>query len=424
MYMLSPSGYSYFFCLCSMAIFLTAASFLVKSDKQENIGFNFLFSFTFFCVNFIYPIFIYPIFPTFSLFGVGTDYNVISKSTALATLAYTTYALGYFISLIECPIVEPIKQKCIIIEEKRTITVSFVNLIVLVSIIGIGGLGALASDYSSDGGGAGPIFSFLYSFFISFAVFSCVANRYIDNILLYFVILLILLSFLFTGSRTLIIMMGSVLFCYFCEKFKISKLKILLLILAGFILMSIIGKLRLGIAVDSGTADVGVWSMAEDFIVVSRSLYDIYGYVQENSITYGLSVSSYLLSVFPFFQGIFVRAFGVEPYEMRSDTLATYWALGKDSALGLGSNIVGDIYLAFGFLGVVLLFFYLGFMVVKVRYYSLQGYWVAIIVYQVLISGAIFMCRSSYFFSLKNIVWALAFCYLLRNVKFSNSSNV
>lgn len=66
--------------------------------------------------------------------------------------------------------------------------------------------------------------------------------------------------------------------------------------------MSIIGKLRLGIAVDSGTADVGVWSMAEDFIVVSRSLYDIYGYVQENSITYGLSVSRIYCQFFHFFK--------------------------------------------------------------------------------------------------------------------------
>src|SRR5690606_33794325 len=61
-------------------------------------SFSLLFTISFFFVNFAYPVLIYPIdrdyFPVFQRFYFNED--LISKTTALAYVGYTSFSLGVF----------------------------------------------------------------------------------------------------------------------------------------------------------------------------------------------------------------------------------------------------------------------------------------------------------------------------------------
>lgn len=103
-YILAPTTYSFEYCLlCHNVFILNLAYLLYKDLKNEKIGFNTLFSISFYFTNFVYPIFIYPVNPDFSLFQYRFDVNVVSKCTALALLAYSVYVGGYIYRLNKIP---------------------------------------------------------------------------------------------------------------------------------------------------------------------------------------------------------------------------------------------------------------------------------------------------------------------------------
>ena len=415
MYLLAPSVYSYSFCACSMAVFIIIFFILIKKDKKEKVGFNLLFSISFFSCNYLYPVFVYPIFPSFSIFAYQINENVISSSTALVTLAYAMYALGYYNYLRRNRISQD-KWDCIdMLSSQQLGIVSFLFLLFFLLFVSTGGLTSFSKMYESHEA-VGGLFSMTYFLFYSFAMFAVVINMDMKNKLLTLILIIAMLLLLLTGTRTLPILVGSVLFCRYCYMKNVSYKNILLMLLCGFVLLSLVGRFR---GVGSGTmedSDIGYLGAAEDFIVNSRNMYDIYDHVNKDGINYGKSSLSYILAVIPFAQGIVSKVFNIPIYEMRSESLVTYWTLGEDSSLGLGTNVVGDVYLSFGLLGVILLFYFLGYIVMKSRIRGYNGNPYYMIVYYTLVSGAIFMCRGSYFYSLKNIVWSIMLAYLFKSI--------
>ena len=89
----------------------------------------------------------------------------------------------------------------------------------------------------------------------------------------------------------------------------------------------------------------------------------------------------------------------------------------------MGTNIVGDVYIGGGFLSVVILFFFLGYITghsfVKIK---TQRNIYGLILYMTLLSNSVFMCRGSYFIFLKNFVWLLVIQMLLSR-KYENTNS-
>ena len=425
---MSPHDYSFYFCVFELALFLVDAILLIKKDDSEFVGFNLLFTIAFLGANYVYPVLVYPILPQYSLFVYEINYDVISKSTALATMAYCIYAYGYSCQLMGVGEKKPNIESISILDYRQMRLVTIVEILLLILFVSLGGLNMFSEMYSHDENSSNPIVSFLYLIFYNFTLFFSITNIDLKDKLGVSILLAVISLLFLTGTRTLPLLVISILFCSFCYKYSLSRKKVITLLLLGFVLLSVVGKLRGGEMSSSKeemNRELGFVSAAEDFIVVNRNLYDIYQHVQEDGITYGVSSLSYIVSVVPFAQSVISKVFDIPEYEMRSESLVTYWNLGEDSTLGLGTNIVGDVYLSFGLLGVIVLFYFLGRIVVYTRNGAFCGNWISFVVYYVLISGAIFMCRGSFFYSFKNIIWTLGFMYFFMriNIKIDDNKN-
>ena len=310
MYCLAPSKFSYEFCVISVIVFFLGFFVIIRNDKNEKIGFNLLFSIAFFSANYIYPIFVYPIFPTFSIFSHEINYNVISKATALATFAYMCYVYGYIYQLKKKK--SPACSSEITIITNNQIRFSIIlELLLFFAFVVSGGMEMFTEMYEKAGHSVNPIASFVYLVFYNFTLFVTIANINVNNKWLYAIILLICALLFSTGTRTLPLVVLSVLFCRFCQTRNFSYKKILLSLLAGFIVLTAVGQFR-GSSSDNVTMEneeLGYVASAKDFIVVTRNLYDIYDHVQKEGITYGVSELGYVLAAIPFAQSIVINLF-------------------------------------------------------------------------------------------------------------------
>lgn len=424
LYFFAPMHYSFEYCLVLFISVVFNAYYIFSKDKKnEIVGFNSIFSLSLILVTYIFPLFVYEVFPNYSLFGYAYNEKVITKSTALVNVAYSCYAVGYLMVLENKPrrilnIRNSLYEFPTLVSKSRIPIFRRCVLFLFSVVVVAGGLTFFKKQYSGEDAGAmGGILSFVWLVFQTFCIlFTCINLKYNDkkSFLLLALIMFLLLA---VGSRTLPLCIVSLIFYAFCLKRKYSLKRILLYVVFAFIVFSIVGRLRLGPEQDlSGISanELGVLNYFEDFIVCSRNQYVIYDFVQRKGVTFGISALGYVLAVVPFSQSIVCSLFGLSDADLRSEVLTTKWA---SSDAGLGTHIVGDVYLAFGLFGVIFLFYLLGYIVAKSRRYMFLGNRKGTIIYLILLSGAMFMCRGSYFYSLKNIVWSLIIVSLFGIIK-------
>lgn len=423
LYIVAPTIFSSGYCDVLHVIFIANAFYVLYKDKKnEIIGFNLFFTISFYGVTYLYPIFVYPIAENYSLFVYSIDSSIITKSTALANIAYSAYVVGYIRH----------RKKTVYANPKPIVSYNSLNSILYVEIILfivfclIGGLEFFRSQYTHENIEIGGLVGVMQVFLRAFTLFLCIANYKNNKISLYIALFFICTIFLSTGARGFAMSILIVLFYFFVEKYKPSTLSIVLYIGIGILIMATIGQYRGNNTVGDdyiSDSDIGMLEVARDYIINNRNLYSLYSYVQDSSITYGVSSLSHILAVIPFAQSFISYLFNIPPYMMRSEMITTTIELGSDSTLGLGTHIVGDVYLSFGFIGVIVLFYALGYIIQYTRQKKQEGYWWGTIIYFTLLSQAIIMCRGSYFVSLKNIVWILLFTYIIRAKGINKSHN-
>jgi len=409
LYLFSPGSYSLPYCVLAMALFICTFLLLYKKDKM---GFNLFFSIAFWSVTFIFPIFIYSLNPNYGLFQYGYNPAVITKATCLAQLAYSIYSVGYLFK--EKKTFQYKDNNGLYISEKmiRYCVIATIALFLLISLGG--GFSYYSSQYIiGESGTAATIYKYLLLLLETMALFLAIvmgvgSSKKYRNVIVV-IIIVIALSYILAGARTFPIAIMLIVF-YVRLANRIKPWQLLLLIMAGILFLSLVGAVR-----DNGVSAEGMMAEASsqrewydfllDMIVTNRNLYDMYDFVQTKSIMYGLVFMSNILAVIPFAQGAFCQIFGVPPYMMGSATFVTVNMLGEDSTLGLGTHVVGDIYLGAGIIGVFIFFFLLGRLVFHSSMRMKQGdiRWMA--VYLLLLSDSVFMCRGSMFEVLRPIIW-------------------
>ena len=412
MYFGSPMKYSQVYCVVLFLLFVSNAFLLYVQDrKNEPLGFNILFTISFFLVSYIYPVFVYPIMPNYSMFAYGGfSSDVITKATALVNVAYAVYSVGYTRNFSAMNLGERVTP-VYLISTKQNDRIVTLEIILFVLIVITGGLEFFSDTYSGEGeANASSLFRFIYTFFLSFTLFCCLVDCTMKGFKNSIVICFIILLLLGTGTRTLPLCIISVYLCYYSLRYHLSIQKVFVTLFVAFVFLSLIGHWRGGGELSSiSDNELTLFDYARDFIICNRNLYAIYDHVNNESITYGISSLSYILAPIPFLQSFVSFLFGIPTYSMKSESLTSNWVLGEGNPLGLGTHIVGDIYLSFGFVGVLFLFYFLGKIVTSSRMKSRMGSQSAFIIYYILLSGAIFMCRGSFFYSLKNLIWVLLF---------------
>lgn len=419
----APEDYSFNFCLTVNIAFIIQNVLYFVLSKRSLVSFEFFFMFAFYCVNFVYPVFYFPSNPTFGVFEYAFNYQIICKSTAVAFVAYTCYMFG--LSFVKSISEEESKIDFTFFSKYIFKIILYLFLFLTVwYIISVGV--AFFKDYEwyVDENNYSPIVSFiniLASMLAMFVFFIHNAKKRAQNLI---IILFFVGIYLLSGSRNMPLGVLIILLIAFNDKVReIPKILFLGAIILGIFIFAYISYTRLGGIVNSLGAESGmdintggsVFDFASDLVCNNRNLYVLVDYADTKGLTYGLNMLSSVLGLVPFLGKFVSDTFGIPMDFMYTAGFNTFLEFGFGSTWGLGGNIVADVYLSFGFFGVIAAFLFLGFFVSKViRHYKKDIFYY--IIYCVLASNSIFMNRESFLLPLRGIIYSLILVWVLNKL--------
>lgn len=370
----------------------------------------------FLITNYIYPVIYYQSNPYFSLFLLDFPENYICKGVSLATVGFSFFTIGICENnrkSIEMPTQQgKIERKKLVVPKKiMTILLTLFNIYLVKLYL----TGSYTTEFEHSMINAVLVYIVYYFIFAVFynnkgSSLLKIFSKYRTNWIL---VLVYTILFLLIGSRTipLRIVFVILIMCHFCVK-KISGKLLIISVVAGIVFMSAIGLLR-----QSETIDLSLLSILSDLMINARSLYVLSEYADSNGLTFGTTMLGNILSVIPFAQSIFIHLTGLSQFDISSAGLVTlqFFSPRDPDLFGLGTNVIGDLYVSFGLFGVVV-FMFLGGMVIRKIYgkISFKGEGLYFLVYALIFMDAIYITRSSYFTCLRSIFWCLAI-YLIFN---------
>lgn len=418
MYMLAPIVFNQQFCDCCAALYgVAVAVFFAIKNKKNYFDFDSIFLITYFFVMFFYPVFMFANNATqFFVFAYEFNENVISRATALSLMGILSYMVGNIF------LYSP-KQECVFVSQNNRIPISLmvvITSIMFLLFIATGGYLYMINLYK-DGvevsmGFSSYIFKFVPPLIISVLIinFHNLSREKLgimsflkqSNKTALAASGVILLLMLFTGSRTLPLQILLVLGCLFTQFYKsISFFKFVILMGIGIAMMFGIVLMR-GYTVGE---NVSIVETVMDLVINNRNSFVAMDYVDKYGLTMGRSMLAPLLAPIPLAQNVVFSILNISPTDASSSMIITKLSLNSDElTFGFGTNIIADIYMSFGSVGVLICMSLLGFIVAKTQYLSRTSiYYLAI--YAVLCSYAIFLVRAEFLTFVCYTLWVLAF---------------
>lgn len=419
---MAPVEYSYSFSLACLAVFLTSSIALLKNNcRYTLIKFEFFFLFAFFFTNFVYAVFYYSINPYFSLFAEGFNEDYINKGSALSALAASCFCLGVYDKKPAC---ELKKQT---VRERLFAPISFVNVLLLLFIpylYALYGTHRYVTDFTKSNLNAILLYMVYYVIFAIMATKRISFNSFVTRpaeAAFFFMTGIMVLLLLMIGSRSnplhIVLLM---LFLYNFYQHKIGNKMAFLFMLVGVLVMGFVGVARGGS--EFSTSEMGsLLDVGNDLTINNRSLYVLMEYADGYGYTFGRTMLLQIAAVIPWGQSMLLSIPGVSVQMVDSSSFVTWLHYGNQIfEIGFGTNLIGDIYLAFGLFGVIVLMFMYG-RILKILYNSaIAGSGLATLVYGLMFMETIFLTRAGLLTSLRPISWTLLYYYIF-NYLFKNS---
>lgn len=419
-YFYAPIGFSEkYTSVLSLVFGVSSLIMLFNNCRFTIIKFEFFFVLAFFFTNVVYTLVYFQVNPYFGLFNLPFNEDYISKGFALSIIGICSFNIGVFdnnVHQFEKKKIFPEKYK-----SPKLVTIVLM-LLFLPYMFTLVQRHEYTTEFESNLVNVILVYLVYFSLFYIFyyskkgSSFSYFVRNNKSNALLYFIILY-LIVFLLVGSRTIplrIILLT--LFLYSFYIMPIKSYKVAVLIAVGAIFMTFLGVIRSGgtFSFDSTST---VFDFGKELTINNRSLYVLMEYVDEKGITFGKSMLMGVLSIIPFGQRIYLMLTSDPLSSISSGVLVTdlYFDTSYDERIGLGTNIIGDIYLAFGIVGVLALMFFLGRFVTYVYKRASTGSNISILMYGVLFMDAIYYPRSTFLTSARAIVWVFLIYLLFLN---------
>lgn len=431
MVVVAPPYYSYGFCLSILILYIVQNIIFWSTKTDKNlVCFEFFFLIAFGLTNFIYPVVYYPTNSTFAFFEMPFNELIISKCTAIAFFAYSCYLLG--ISQIKKEEVVR-REDFFVFDEKQIKTLFFITLACFFLYAATGGLTQLQSVYSGDGDiREVGLFSYINNLFVVFCYLMLMFNFRQKNkrnmvIFMIFVLIFIVL-FLMTGSRTQALAFGLISITSIgLNVRRFRTIEVLIIIFVGVILMAFIALARASSILEGEwvadaqekTDFTSSFDLFSDLVTNNRNLYVLVDHADNVQNTYFTGMISDITSPVPGLFRIVTNNSDLPLELMSGGSLPTYLELGEDSTWGLGTNMVGEAYIAFGLPGVIFFFFILGWIIKKskaAKDYNIYAY----VIYFLFVSHAVFYPRAPILYNPRNIVWSLLIIFIF--VKFKEIS--
>ncbi len=420
----APGIYDYNFCVLVFALYLIQNALHFINDKRTNkIGFELFFFISYTFCNFIYPIFYFPTNQYFSLFIYPFNTNVISQATAIAYLGYAFYMLGVT-PLLRVRRPEPLRPT-FTLEMKSFIWIFIIAMLSFVAYMGFGGWSTLQSVY--EGGSAlrdVGIFSYFYNIFTIasylMAIFLFRLKENDHKWVCFGIVGFTILLFLTTGSRSLALGLALVLGVGFHNNIRRFRLiEIVALLVVGILGMYAIMVVRTeGVTLSNISTALAaikqqnILDIFLDLTINNRNLYVLVDYANSHDLTWFHGMMVDICSPIPGMTGWLVSHFH-EPIELlHGGDLPTYLQFGAGHGWGLGTNMTGEAFRSFGYVGTALAMMLIG-QIVKSSYYASTHNIYAYTLYYLLVSHAVMYPRGPLIFDPRTIVWSILLLYII-----------
>lgn len=427
LYIRAPWTYSYDYCALLMGLFVAQNVLYFATNKREHwLGFEFFFALSFFLVNFVYPVFYAPTERIYwSFFGMTFNDNFVTRSTALAYFGYAWYMLGAT-RILKLQRTEP-STPTFTITMRQYICFFAITMVAWVLFVVTGGLAALQNVYSE---GANLRDVGIYSYFnniftigcylMAIFIFRLPKQKWWFYLLVVVGFMLILLS---TGSRqlavslALILIVGFSMYVYHLKWWQVATI-----VAGGSVALFLVMLLR-SEGLDPGAWQAKLarvklnefWDIYEDLIVNDVNLFRLFGWAQENDLTWFRGMSLDLSSPIPGLGSYIIAHSDVPPQMLHGGDLPTYLLLGPNATWGTGTNMIGEAYRSFGAIGTAVAMFFIGLWV-KESYYRAHDnvYWY--LMYFLLVGHALIYPRAPLLFDPRLVIWSLLLLWIVMGI--------
>lgn len=427
LYIRAPWTYSYDYCALLMGLFVAQNVLYFATNKREHwLGFEFFFALSFFLVNFVYPVFYAPTERIYwSFFGMTFNDNFVTRSTALAYFGYAWYMLGAT-RILKLQRTEP-STPTFTITMRQYICFFAITMVAWVLFVVTGGLAALQNVYSE---GANLRDVGIYSYFnniftigcylMAIFIFRLPKQKWWFYLLVVVGFMLILLS---TGSRqlavslALILIVGFSMYVYHLKWWQVATI-----VAGGSVALFLVMLLR-SEGLDPGAWQAKLarvklnefWDIYEDLIVNDVNLFRLFGWAQENDLTWFRGMSLDLSSPIPGLGSYIIAHSDVPPQMLHGGDLPTYLLLGPNATWGTGTNMIGEAYRSFGAIGTAVAMFLIGLWV-KESYYRAHDnvYWY--LMYFLLVGHALIYPRAPLLFDPRLVTWSLLLLWIVMGI--------
>lgn len=443
LYFISPSIYSQQYNIILLIVFLLSSfNYILYTFDSNYFNFHIIFIISFFFVNFVYPVFLYPQNPLyFPVYKLRFNHDIITKATSLALLGINSYFFGGIIVKKEKISLIPRFHMYSIKSIKYFLTL--ISLVFFLSVLLDSWDGIILGKFGSTG----IKNQFLLALFqISFElaiIFEVLSKKdlykgsiikfivSLDKILMTIGILFVFLYFR-VGDRGPIIQLFLVIFTLFTIYVKRLSFKaFIIIVFFGMFTLTLVSYARtkdenllkkensFSDYVDRGLKKMNFTSFFDvgmDLIVNNRNLYFGMDYADKNGYNYGKNMFHYLFAPFPKIPMIMTSLFfDSTPTQLSTGYIITIETLGPKATYGLGTNIIVDVYMAFGSLGVILFMFFLGYFVRYLQVKSMSSKSVFFfILYLIMISFSVYCPRAPFFEPFRFLAWSFIFVLFIR----------
>ncbi|PKF74305.1 O-antigen polysaccharide polymerase Wzy [Chryseobacterium sp. PMSZPI] len=433
---LAPNRYDFDFCLQILILYIIINIIYFLGNKTINYNaanFDFFFMFSYGMTNFIYPVFYMNQNPNVSVFALPFNTHIISKATAIAYLGYTFYILGitvYHKNKTKLKIIPKVEDN-----PKFKINNLFLRLIFLIGIVAFlgyvitGGLTQLQNVYSGKNVSLSEVgtFSYFNNIFAIccnlLAIFVFLIKDIKTKITIFIFLIICSLLLLATGSRTTVLGIGLILIAMYGRFIKkITFPKLIFFLLIGSFIMTLVQLMREeAFSADVWTKNIGktkfdsTFDIFLDLIINNRNLYVLVDFADHYGNVYFLSTISEITAPIPGLFSYVSSNIGIPIELISGGALPTFIELGRDSEWGLGTNLVGETYIGFGYYGVCIIMFLIGLAIKSAQKSSSKNIY-SFVIYYLLVSHAIFFPRAFYMYQPRTLIWSLLIVFLVLNL--------
>lgn len=419
---IAPNGYDAAFVHTVVGTFLVQnVLYLCCNGRKNKLGFEFFFCVAFFFVNFSYPVFYYESDPDYGFFWMKWNKLVISRATAIAYLGYAFYMLG-LTKWFRMKREEPMTPTFHITMNQY---LCFFSIMVgaFAGYLIFGGWTAMRDVYAGGGNikdvGLYSYFNVIFAlsaYLVAMFVFRMPRTKWWFYLLTIGVCLLLVLS---TGSRSMSLAIMLILLTGWnnnVRRFRIWEIACITLlgVTVLFLMMELRGEhdwlyqlkhLKINHLPD----------MFFDLTINGRNLYVLVDYAEHHAYTHFHGMLIDLATPIPGMAKHIVE-WTREPYELLcAQDLTTYLRMGAGATWGLGCNMIGDAFRSFGYIGVAVSMFCIGWAV-KESYYASAYNIYAYVIYYLLVSYSVFYTRAPILFPPRVLLWTLLIVWMVNTL--------